>query len=318
MPLLAGLGAALGGMIGGSGGGGGAALREAVDAWKKLKTSDFDFSRLTAPELEAVFEIAPALRNVYRPEEAPEIADSPEMRQALTRQLAGLEQVAAEGMPLVDRLQQQRVQESILGSQQRGTQNVLRDLAARGQLTGGTGVQARLAAGQGAMNVASDMGAQLAQQAALRRLGAGGQAAELAGQIRGQDIGLGAARSGQAERFNALTAAILNQGAQDQAMAQERAQQMNALNKQRIADQNAMLKLQQENLNVNRFNQLKQQQFGQQYAQTGGLTGALGKLAGLQEQQRARQARVGGELGGVVGEFGDQVVSGLLAGAGAV
>lgn len=314
MGLFGDIGGFVGSFFGGHGGS--KAMNEAVDAWRKLKATDFDFSKLTAPELEMVGEMMPVLRTAIMPEAAPEIADSPEARNAIARQLAGLEDIAEEGLPLVDRLQQQQMSQQVMGQQQRATQNILRDLAARGAAGGGTELQARLAGQQGAMQTASDLGAQMEGQAALRRLQAGSQAGQLAGQLRGQDISLNQARSAQAERFNQIVAAILNQVESENVAAQRQAEAYNLNTQQALANQNALMKLAQEQANIDRYNELKQTQTAQEFQRGAGLSNVLLKKSTHDDAERARRAAQASQVGRVGGEVGGAAIGAMLGGAG--
>lgn len=301
-----GLGGAVGGLIGmlTAGDSGRKQYREAIQAWRALEEADFDLARLTPPQLQVVAEVFPELTNAQVPTTAPTIEDSPELRDAQLRALGGVEDVAGEGMPLVDRIAAQRASEAVMRAGRSGTEAALAELAARGRLSGGDEIAARALQGSYGANLASELGGQLASDAALRRLAAATQAGTMAGSIRGQDVATSAEQANLAQRFNEMVYAILNANEQANAQRAQEASLWNAANRQNVANQNPLLRYQGEEANLNRTNQLLQNLWGQQYAQTQGLTGALqarGDQQAAMDRARAQGwTNIGQGVGGLV------------------
>lgn len=291
------------GLIGGiaglaTAGSGRGSYNDAVRIWRKLKESDFDFRALNAPELRQVAEFFPELYTAITPEEFTQIEDSPEVRARQMRSLDLLGDVAEEGEPLVDRLSRQEASRSVMGAAQAAQLDALRSLAARGQLSTGDELQARIAGNQGVSNLARDLGNDAATMSALRRIAAARDVGHLAGAVRGQDIDLRSRNADIANRFKELFASMKTQEARDAAAARERAQAYNVGTAQRIADSNPLLRYETERENLDRKNRLLAEQWNQRYARAAGLAGAFTNKGAFQERVGQRQADAIGDIGG--------------------
>lgn len=315
MALGSSIGQGVGSLAGGianlaglAGPGGEDKYRDALRVWEKLQTSDFDMRSLSPPELRVVAEVFPALYDAAVPTEMQEIAGSPEAREAQVESLTGMRELGRTGLTDVDRLSNVRAQEAMAQSSRREREAVLRNLAARGQLGGGDELQARLATTGEQANQASDMGARLAEQAALRRVGAMGSAGQMAGQLRAADVGEQTARADVSQRFNELVYGALNRANQQNAAMQQQADMWNAGNVQNIANQNELARYQSQLSDIERQNRLRAGSFGQDVTKAEGQTGALKTLGGYKDQQQAN--RISGIQGAAEGAGG--IVGGLF------
>lgn len=312
MGLFSGLGELAGGIasLAGAGGRGGKdEMNRIAYLWDQLQTGGFDMSSLDAPELQMVAEMMPVLREGITPESAPQIAGSPEMRREQLASLAGMRDVATRGTTDVDRLsaQQAQLDAARAGRQQR--EALLSNLAGRGQLGGGQEIAARLGGLGQQANLQADMGAQLARDAALRRLSAMSEAGSMAGGIRGQDVAQQEANAGLTSRFNELVYGILNNAAAANQQAQQAAQGYNVGMQQDIANLNVGNRYNTALQNLERQNRLRQAEFQQQLAKLQGQTGALQKLGGFNEGRKSAREQGIYDIGGGIGTVADAAIA---------
>lgn len=312
----AGIGSSIGGLLGGvavlagaAGEGGGDEYKAALQAWKKLKESNFDFQALSPPELRVLGEKFPDLYQAVVPREFQQIQETPGGREAQVRSLAGLEEIGREGMPLVDRLAAAEGGRAVTSAAGASRRDALRAMAARGQLGGGDELQAGLAASGQASNLGRDISSDLARQSALRRMQGLQGASQAAGQLRGQDIGVASQNAAIANRYAELFASMKTQEAQDAANARRQASMYNLGTTQRVGEANTLNRYNTMLANIERQNALRNQLFGQQLAKTQGLSGAYSDYGAYKDQQQATKAQaitgigqgVGGLAGGALG-----------------
>ena len=311
----AGIGGAIGGIavLAGAGGkGGDKYYKQALSVWRKIQDPNFDFRDLTAPELKIFGEVFPEVYEAIVPAEVRQIADSPEMRAAQIQGLGQIQEAGREGLPLVDRIAAQKIQDRMAMEGKRSGDAVIRDLAQRGQLCGGEEVVARMAGGQQAMNMAGQMGADLAQEAALNRIRFAGAGAELAGNIRGQDVSTQAQNANMMNRFNELVANMQTQAARDAAQTRSQAQQYNVGTRQRIGEENIMNRYGTQLENLTRKNQLEQALFGARMSKASGLSEALQRYGLKKDQDKAARERNIQQLGSSIGQVGGGLLGGLI------
>ena len=177
-----------------------------------------------------------------------------------------------------------------MGVRRAGEEAAMADLRRRGRAGGAAEIAARLAGGQQAANLSRDLGTDLARLGMQRRLQAVAASGDMAGAMRGQDIGLSTARSNIANQYNQFLANLQTQAARDAATARQQAQAYNVGERQRVADTNVLNRYATALENLQRRNQLEQAKFGAALQKTSGLTGALGGYGDYREQQkRARE-----------------------------
>lgn len=306
-----GVGSGIGGAVGGiaalamQGQGGGSEYKEAIKIFEKLKTSNFDFRSISAPELRIVGQYMPQLYDAIVPAEAQQIADSPEARSSQVKSLGTMEEIRDHGDTLSDRLGSERTQNQILGASKSANEGVLRNMAARGQLGGGDELQARLGANQGLQNQAANMASQLAEQRALRKISGAQMSGSMAGQIRAGDIGVQGMNADYITRLNEITSQQRTAAAKDNAAAMTGAQAKNTEESQRVADSNKLLKYGADKDNRNTQNDLRGREFEQQYKKAAGLAGAHQMYGQQMDQKNQNQAQamqgVGAGVGGIAG-----------------
>ena len=318
MALFQGLGELAGGIanLAGAGGRGGKdQMNQIAWLWNILQTPEYDMTALDAPEFSMAAEMTPVTREGVTPTEAPQIAGSPEMRQEQLESLAGMRDVARRGTTDIDRLSSQQAQLDAARAQRGQREAILSNLAARGQLGGGQELAARLGGQAQAANMQADMGAQLARDAALRRLAAMESAGSMAGGIRGQDVAQQESNAGLTSRFNELVYGILNNAAAANQQAQQAAQAYNVGTQQDIAERNVASQYGTALENLTRQNELRQREFQNQLAKLQGQTGALQGQARQNETQKAAREQGIYDIGSGVGGLADSIV-GMFTGGG--
>jgi len=288
------------------------AYRDAIRVFRKLQLSDFDMRALSPPELQVLAQFMPELYSAVTPEGFEQIADSPEVRARQMRSLGQLGEVAEEGEPLVDRLSRQEASRSVMGAAQAAQLDALRNIAARGQLSSGDEIQARIAGNQGVQNLAADLGSDAATQAALRRIAAARDVGQLAGQVRGQDINLRGRNVDIANRFKELFSAIKTQEARDNAAARERAQAYNVGTRQRVGEENERARYGVNLENLERQNYLRNLLFGQGLAKATGLSKAFTNQGDFQERVGQRRTEGVGQIGGGVTDIIGSIFGGAF------
>jgi hypothetical protein len=307
MPL-GGIGEALGGigvLAGLAGRGGKRFDKDALRVFKELELSNFDMSKLSPPELQLVAQYLPQSYEFAAPQSAEVPLDSPELRASQMRGLGGLEQIAQEGLPLQDRLLADEASREVFRASTGQNQAIMRNLAERGRLSGGTEVAARMAGSQQASELARGYGSDIARQAIQNRLGALQSVPGVAGAIRGQDFSNRSQAADVINRFNEFVSGGRTSAAADAAGSRERAQVSNTRERQRIGDTNVLSRYQTESRNQEYLNDQRERQFQQALAKARGTANAYGNLSqGAYGEQAAKAAQIQGIGRGVGGAAG--------------
>ena len=308
MGLFDSIGDAIGGVIGlfGSGDGGKEDYERALRILEEVQDPNFNFRDLSAPVIPIAGEYTPF---TYSPEFAsssPALADdSPMVRAEQLKALQHLSGVAEEGLPLAERLAAEQQGARLADEASRYDASIIRNLAERGRAGGGTELAARMASAQRLGNLAHGIGSDLATQAALNRISASGQVGALGGAIRGQDIALSEQRANALNRFNEWASSFLTQAAQQNALAQERAQTRNIGTAQDVASTNELNRYNTQQQNLTRNNALEQAlaNFRLRRAQSqAGASQDLGNANYAEQASRMEQLRgLGSGIGAGVG-----------------
>ncbi len=279
-------------------------LLQSLELLQQIQDPAFDFSDLTAPQLQFIAEVDPQTYEARVPEEVKIIAES-EARASEERALMGLEDIATGGIPLVDRLAEQSAVEAIAGEAGAAQEGVLSDLAGRGRLGGGTEVQARLEADRDLNSLRATIARELAQDRALRRMDAIGASGQLAGQIRGGDIAREAENAAMINRMNQFIGS-LQTDAERFAAQQETANRVReAEGRQRVSDVNRLTAYDVDRENIERRNALQEAIKNFQLRRAGHEVSALGDFGTSRRLERASRERnienILGSAGGLVG-----------------
>jgi hypothetical protein len=250
----------------------------------------------------------PEVYEAIVPEDVKLIADSPELREAQMRGLAKIEQYSQEGLGVSERLAAQDAAEGISREYGRGTQSILRDLGARGRLSGGDEAQLRMVGQQGASNLARGLGSDLMRERVDARQRASYALPGVAGSIREQDTETQRYNAEAQNRHNELISKMRTDAARYAAAARQEAQNYNVANQQGVADQNVQADYVNRLENINRRNDLERDKFNAATALAAGKAGALNTRGYQKDQDRAAREQTivnlgqgaGGAAGGAV------------------
>lgn len=305
-----GLGGGLGGLIGGivvaaggAGKGGRRDLDKALQAWKNLETSDFDFSALSAPELQLIGQYFPEAYDAIMPEEFKQVERAPTYEDE-RRSLAMLQDLAERGETDIDRIQRMELEDAISGAQARGREDILRDLGRRGYGGGADALRARISGNQQASQLSAQLGRGAIADRAMRRMQAVGQYGQQAGETSQRDLQRETANQAAQNRYSELWANMQTDAARYGAAERGQAQQMNLARAREVGDINALNRYQTQLENIERANRLRGQEFSQEYARTAGLAGGYGARAQQKETERAQKAAAIYGIGKGVGSAG--------------
>ena len=288
---LGSFGGGLANLFGAAGKGGEAELKQRIALWNAIQDPSFDMSTLTPPQLQILAEEAPQLYQAVVPDEVKLANDSPELQAAQQRGLSQMQEIASQGMPLADRLSAQTIQDAAAKSSRGAQESILRNMAQRGRLGAGDELQARMVGNQQTGSLTGQMARDALAQSLDRRMGAIGQASNMAGSMRQQGFQNSMANANVVNNFNNMVAQMRsNQNLQNTQMANQ-AQAYNAAQKQRVGEANVQARYNTQLENVNRQNQLKQQGFQNKVTKTAGATGALGDLARAKYDEQAARAQ---------------------------
>lgn len=298
---LGGIGGGIGGLIGGiavaagaAGKGGERDIENALKAWQDLELSDFDFRSLSAPQLRLIGEYFPEAYDAVVPEEF-KVIDVAPTYQAERTALSQLQDVAETGEADIDRIQRLEIEDYLSGVQGRGQEDILRDLARRGQGGGGDALRARLTGSQQASQQASQLGRGAIADRAGRRLQAVRDVGAQAGAMSGRTLQREAANQQAQTAYNSLFANLKTDAARFGAEERGAAQAANLGRAQYVGDANALNRYQQQLSDLERQNQLRSAGFGERLAQTSGVAGAyLTKAAAADRERDAKAAALVG------------------------
>lgn len=291
--LIGGVGGGLLGYLGGSDETGAAPIEAQLEAARGIP---LPILKEYYPEIyQQVVRLNPEAETAINlgPSEMAGIATDPALRAAQSRALQELQDIgSAGGMNLTDKANLERIL-SETDLQRRGSEGaIMQNLAARGMAGGGQELVQRQMASQGASNLASQQGLDVAAQAQRRALQSIMEGGQLGGQMEDRQFSQDRAKAEAADaiaRFNAAN----QQGVMSRGVAgRNAAQQWNAQNAQRIADQGADVRNQGQLYNIG----LPQQQFSNQTARVGLGAAPSTALAGIGERAGARQNEFMGNL----------------------
>jgi hypothetical protein len=295
-------------------------LKAAIDVFKKLKESNFDYRSLSPPELRVLAESRPETYNAIVPPDVKQAMDSQEGRGAQLGGINYFEDIRDNGSALPTRIATRQAQNAIQDQFKNSGDSNREAFAARGRLGGGSELASRIGGDQQAMELASRLGDSNILAEYQARMNAAGQAAGIGTQERGQTIALNQGNQEAMNRFNEFMANAGNRANEFNAQARQRAGDYNVQNRQRVGDTNEIADYETALENIMRQNNLRGQNFGQQMARGSGLANAYGDMAGLREARRSayigNAQSMGQGIGSAVGGIGDLAAGGGAFGGG--
>lgn len=296
-PALGAVGSIVGGTavaLGAAGKGGERDIKKALAAWQQLELSNFDFRSLSAPQLRLIGEYFPEAYDAVVPEEF-KVIDIAPTYQAERTALSQLQDVAETGEADIDRIQRLEIEDYLSGVQGRGQEDILRDLARRGQGGGGDVLRARLTGSQQASQQASQLGRGAIADRAGRRFEAIRDVGAQAGAMSGRNLQREAANQQAQTAYNSLFANLKTDAARFGAEERGFAQATNLGRAQYVGDANALNRYEQQLADLERQNQLRSMSFGERATQTSGIAGGyLNKAASADRTRNAKAAALVG------------------------
>ena len=241
------------------------------------------------------------------------ISLDPDTRRTQSAQIAALERLRDEGgMNLADKANLQRIQNDELGKEKSQREAIMQGARARGTAGSGSELMALLGSNQAGMNRQSQRDLDIAGMAQDRALQAGGQAASLAGNVRGQDWQQEAAKANAADAASRFNASMISNTNQFNVGNELRAGMGNQAARQGVNNLGADAANRTQTMN--RFTMP-----GQQYSDKLGRARSMADQYGNQQKfygdKRDAALKQQGELWGGAGKLGMQAFS-SLAGAG--
>jgi hypothetical protein len=241
---------------------------------------------LETPEL-----VGPLIAEQMGPSAMEEVSMDPRLQAAQRAALDEITGLGQTGLGAEDRAAFNQLRRSAAAQAEAQQASTMREMASRGMLDSGAQLAAQLQAGQSSADRMSQEGDRLAASAAEARRAALGQQANMASQMSAQDLGLKGQKASAADVIN----------------------QFNTQNRQRVGESNIGYQRGRASDVANIANQqemhnkgLQQQQFQNQMAKTGAVTGAQSNLANnyqsqaaaAQQAQQAQNAAIMQGIGG--------------------
>lgn len=225
--LTAGLAPIAGSLIGGAVAGGdrdeaNAARQKALEAILGISAPSIEQQRVALGKHAVVGQLTPEMEGAINqdPSQMAGISTDPRLRDAQMKALETMQGLGSTGLSAEDRVALMDIRNRGMGDSQAGQAAIMQNLAARGMAGGGQELAARMMANQGAANVASQEGMDVAAQAQAKALQALMNSGQLGGQIR-------------QEEFNEKS---------DIAKAQDAIAQFNTANRQNVGQRNVSAK----------------------------------------------------------------------------
>ncbi len=197
MGALGGLGGILGGIVGGIANNGDedaakAAYAAALAQIQGLQQDKTYTDPVVLEALQQGGELTPELlqKLALNADNKTELIENPQDKQQQQYALNALKQMSQTGMSPADLAAERQIQRQVSGDTQAKINQILQQQQMRGQSSGGNALAAQLSAVQGAQQNESEQADRLAQQAQSARTGALSQFTNLAGQMRGTDLGV--------------------------------------------------------------------------------------------------------------------------------
>jgi hypothetical protein len=273
-----------------------AARAQALAQFADIETPEVEDHELFYEMLQSAGDLTPQ-QEAYVGDVVSELENlDPRLRQAQMQALSQIAGVAEEGgLTPADMAMQRELAREVESAAQARDAAILQDMAQRGVAGSGMELAARLRGAQGATERMASEDDKLLAQALNRQMQASQQAANMAGNVRGADVGEAQAMDA-IRRFNLMNQQNLQGRNVDRG---NQAQQFNLTNRQRIADQNVAMRNQQQEANK----ALLQQQFSNQLALAQGRAGQHSQAAGAADVRAGQQASMWAGVGQGLGEI---------------
>lgn len=228
-----------------------------------------------------------------------QIKEDPSLRNAQMEALTTLRDRSRTGLGPQDRAALNQIRSEVQRDQEAKRQQIIQAAQARGQAGGGAELLSQLVGSQGAANLASSQGDQVAAQASARALEALKASGQLGGQIRGQDFDVNKTRADAADQLKRFD--LTNQvGLQQRNVANANAaKEFNLRGQQTAADRNTAMG----NEELYRQSDAKRDYWNDQMKRAGMLSGAKSAEADLHNANAGRTAQMWQGIGSGAGSM---------------
>lgn len=232
------------------------------DLSRKIFYEEFKKAGVLTPELEQAINLDTS--------KVSQIQEDPSLRQAQTQALQLLQQRGQTGLSIQDRAAFNQLQQEVATQNEGRRQQILQNMAQRGQSGSGAELLAELQNSQSGTNQASQNALNMSGQASQNALNAILQSGQLGGSIRSQDFSNAQAKAQAADELNRFN--VGNQlGQQSRNVAAKNiAQSGNLSNAQNIMNMNT----QQQNAEKLRQRDAEEQMYQNKLAQAGAMAQA--------------------------------------------
>lgn len=248
---------------------------------------------LETPELVGMLEA-----EVLGPSAFEQVQEDPRLRMAQIQALSDMTELAQTGLGAEDKAALSQIRRDVAAQRQAEAATALQQMQERGMGDSGAALMAQLQAGQQAgQRQAQQAEAQAAQAAAARRA-AIGQQANMASQMSQQQLALAGQKASAKDVINQFN----TQNRQSVAAR-------NLAERQRIAEAGTAARNQQQMYNTG----LIQQQFQNEIAKAGGVTGGQTALANLYGQQAAAAQQANQAMTTAIIQGGATVAAGMAS-----
>lgn len=230
-----------------------------------------------------------------------EITTDPMIKEAQTKSLIKLEELAeGGGYSLEDQARLSTIQREVGAQERGGRERISQEMAERGIRGSGLELAQQLMLNQAASEKRSQEGLARAAQGEQRALDALMQSGQMAGQMRSQEFGEESAKASAQDAIDQFNIANQRQTQSQNIQMQMQSQAQNLAEKQRIAEANAQRR-QEEQL---RRAQLKQQQYQNTLDKERIKANAMGGAADAMDKTAGRKGKLYGGLIGAAGQIG--------------
>lgn len=242
------------------------------------------------PQLESLIEAGPS--------EVAKITEDPALKDAQMQALTSLSQRAKGGLSPEDRAALAASREQVQGDVESKRQQIMQQMAMRGQSGSGADLAAQLLASQQGAQRQSEEGRELAALASRRALEATSALGGLGGQIRGQDFDINRARSAAADELSRFNVQSAQANQMRNIAAQNAAQEFNLQNLQNIGNINVA----QSNQELQRQRQAEADDWTRNLQRAQVRSGGSANLANTLGQSANQQAQSAYNLFGGIGQ----------------
>lgn len=260
------------------------------DLSQKILYEKFKVAGILTPEMEQdLGEVSSTMANVK---------EDPTLRNAQMDSLTKMSQYGKTGLRPEDRAQLGQILDQLRSSAEGKKEQIKNEFAARGQSGSGTELISELQASQGADQLASQQGMELAAMASKNAMGAIQAQAEMASGVRNQDFSANSAKAQAKDEMNKFNYQYASARQSRNVAARNSAQQYNVQTAQQVSAANT----QQENSERLRQVEAKRQYWQDRLSLAQSKANAYTGQASFSQAESARKGQMGASIGSGIGQ----------------